>query len=93
MRILTALRSACLSLLVVAIRAQGWGQDPNQSNGQDSGDGSSHAQYTKLMALTRPSQVSSGEQGPIPTGGWMSPEYKWFYQYPLPIPPVKNKKL
>lgn len=23
---------------------------------------------------------------------WLSPEYKWLYQYPLPIPPVKAEK-
>ncbi|KAM0330944.1 hypothetical protein ACHAQA_003901 [Verticillium albo-atrum] len=23
---------------------------------------------------------------------WLSPEYKWLYQYPLPIPPVKQEK-
>lgn len=23
---------------------------------------------------------------------WLSPPYKWLYQYPLPIPPVKDVK-
>jgi bilirubin oxidase len=23
---------------------------------------------------------------------WESPEYKWLYQFPLPIPPVKQPK-
>ena len=22
---------------------------------------------------------------------WLSPPYKWLYQYPLPIPPVKGE--
>jgi len=30
---------------------------------------------------------------PKPNGGWISPEYKWFFEYPLPIPPQKAKKL
>jgi hypothetical protein len=25
--------------------------------------------------------------------GWVSPPYKWFFDYPLPIPPVKQPKL
>jgi hypothetical protein len=27
---------------------------------------------------------------PLP---WLSPEYKWFFEYELPIPPVKQPKL
>ena len=30
---------------------------------------------------------------PRPTGRWISPEYKWFFQYPLPIPTRKVSKL
>lgn len=26
-------------------------------------------------------------------GKWISPEYKWFFEYPLPIPPQKSAKL
>jgi bilirubin oxidase len=28
-----------------------------------------------------------------PIGGWLSPEYKWFFDYPLPVPPIKQPKL
>jgi bilirubin oxidase len=28
-----------------------------------------------------------------PTRNWISPEYKWFFEYPLPIPPQKSSKL
>jgi hypothetical protein len=28
-----------------------------------------------------------------PNLGWLSPEYKWFFEYPLPIPSVKKPKL
>lgn len=30
---------------------------------------------------------------PISTGGWLSPEYHFFFEYPLPIPPTKWPKL
>jgi hypothetical protein len=29
----------------------------------------------------------------IPGVNWVSPPYKWFFEYPLPIPPVKQPKL
>jgi hypothetical protein len=28
-----------------------------------------------------------------PAVEWVSPPYKWFFDYPLPIPPVKQPKL
>jgi bilirubin oxidase len=28
-----------------------------------------------------------------PNGEWLSPEYKWFFEYPLPVPPLKQPKL
>ncbi|KAF2710227.1 bilirubin oxidase [Pleomassaria siparia CBS 279.74] len=27
-----------------------------------------------------------------PAGNWISPEYKWFFEYPLPIPSIKPSK-
>jgi bilirubin oxidase len=30
---------------------------------------------------------------PEPTGKWISPEYKWFFEYPLPLPPQKTSRL
>ncbi|KAL1850178.1 hypothetical protein VTK73DRAFT_9740 [Phialemonium thermophilum] len=30
---------------------------------------------------------------PVPVGGgWASPEYKWLFEFPLPLPPVKQEK-
>lgn len=29
----------------------------------------------------------------IPGVDWVSPPYKWFFEYPLPIPPIKQPKL
>ncbi|KAF2822088.1 Cupredoxin [Ophiobolus disseminans] len=60
---------------------------------------------TSIYALESSSQTSSstvpsrststGTDGGrvLPTGGWISPEYKWFFQFPLPMPPVKQPKL
>ncbi|KAF2005748.1 hypothetical protein P154DRAFT_318772 [Amniculicola lignicola CBS 123094] len=31
-------------------------------------------------------------QTPRPTGHWLSPEYKWIFEYPLPIASVKSPK-
>jgi len=28
-----------------------------------------------------------------PRGRWISPEYKWFFEYPLPLSPAKSKTL
>jgi len=27
---------------------------------------------------------------PRPTGEWLSPEWKWFFEFPLPVPPTKT---
>ncbi|KAF2181919.1 bilirubin oxidase [Zopfia rhizophila CBS 207.26] len=37
--------------------------------------------------------VSRGNSIPRPTGQWISPEYKWFFEYPLPIAPIYSPKL
>jgi len=35
-----------------------------------------------------PAEVNSSV--PLP---WLSPEYRWFFEYALPIPPIKRPKL
>jgi hypothetical protein len=57
----------------------------------------SHAleSYYKAIADVVPTSTPSPVDGSraLPTGGWISPEYKWFFQFPLPIPSVKQPKL
>ena len=31
-------------------------------------------------------------RGPNPYHTWLSPEYHWLYEFPLPIPPIKEEK-
>lgn len=38
---------------------------------------------TLLLVLSAVGSVSAG------VDNWLSPQYKWTYQFPLPIPPVK----
>jgi bilirubin oxidase len=37
--------------------------------------------------------TSAAPNTTTPTVEWVSPPYKWFFDYPLPIPPVKQPKL
>ncbi|KAH7385947.1 bilirubin oxidase [Pyrenochaeta sp. MPI-SDFR-AT-0127] len=54
------------------------------------------AQYTNVTETTSlllASTTSSiNDSLPTPSGRWISPEYKWFFEFPLPIPPVKSPK-
>ncbi|KAF1962331.1 bilirubin oxidase [Byssothecium circinans] len=34
----------------------------------------------------------ANSQRPAPSGRWISPEYTWYFEYPLPISPQKTKK-
>lgn len=73
------IKSLCFYSLYAAVNA-----------GPEVEDDPNRAAHTKLMDLTRPTPISEDE--PRQTGGWLSPEYKWIFEYPLPIPPVKTKK-
>lgn len=59
-----------------------------QQSGSDDADRASHLQ---LMKLTRPDPAEG--EGPYQNGGWISPEYKWFFEYPLPPIPTKGSKM
>lgn len=37
--------------------------------------------------------IPTAPNATIPGVEWVSPPYKWFFDYPLPIPPVKQPKL
>ncbi|KAF2865147.1 bilirubin oxidase [Massariosphaeria phaeospora] len=50
--------------------------------------------FASDTSSTTPSATVDGNSSaPRPTGKWISPEYKWFFEYPLPISPVKDSKL
>ncbi|PVI05194.1 hypothetical protein DM02DRAFT_668422, partial [Periconia macrospinosa] len=38
-------------------------------------------------------EASSVNPSPENEDGWISPPYRWIFDYPLPIPPKKEKKL
>jgi bilirubin oxidase len=41
-----------------------------------------------------PKATTTAEYGQSASAsGWLSPEYQWFFEFPLPIPPVKQSKL
>ncbi|KAF2269945.1 Cupredoxin [Lojkania enalia] len=50
----------------------------------------SHAGQPSASTNTPSISQSTPEFIPVPTGQWVSPEYKWFFQYPLPIPSIKT---
>jgi hypothetical protein len=45
---------------------------------------------TVLPISPFPVPPNGSQQG---AGRWLSPEYKWFFEFPLPIPPTKEKSL
>jgi hypothetical protein len=75
------LKLTCFSLLSVPVFGQ---------RGRTSSSDGSRAAQSRVIDLTRPSPT--GGQGPLQSGNWISPEYKWFFEYPLPRIPVKSKK-
>ena len=56
--------------------------------------GSKTQSISLSKALPKPSATIVQEaSAPRPTGKWISPEYKWFFEYPLPMPSQKSLKL
>jgi bilirubin oxidase len=45
------------------------------------------------VTTSEPSTKVVPDDSSNPNGEWLSPEYKWFFDYPLPIPPTKQPKL
>jgi bilirubin oxidase len=78
---LLSLKLACFCFLSVPVLAE---------KGRSSTTAGSRADQSRVIGLTRPSPTSG--QGPLQSENWISPEYKWFYEYPLPLTPVKSKK-
>ncbi|KAH7132250.1 Cupredoxin [Dendryphion nanum] len=55
-------------------------------------DGSLASNSTQFTQPTSTSR-SVGLSRPKPTGSWISPEYTWIFEFPLPIPSAKSPKL
>ncbi|KAK7185153.1 hypothetical protein DPSP01_000731 [Paraphaeosphaeria sporulosa] len=81
MHFLLLFKLACLSSFSVSVFAQ---------RGRVGSSDGSKADQSRVIGLTRPSPTDG--RNPLETQGWISPEYKWFYEYPLPLPPTKSKK-
>lgn len=81
MHLFVYLRLICLAFLSLSVYAQ---------RGRGGGDEAAKAEQSRVIGLTRPSPTDG--RRPLQTENWISPEYKWFFEYPLPLPPVKSKK-
>ncbi|KAI8942988.1 hypothetical protein NX059_001026 [Plenodomus lindquistii] len=47
---------------------------------------------SSTLTVTPGPTLTSNDSWAMPTGGWISPQYTWIFQFPLPILPVKEPK-